>query len=355
MAFKVVLLVSLAAQIGAVILAMRLNLRYRIYSAWVLISAAAFVMAVLRIASIVEIWGQAPSWSENPVLWTRSISSLAVSTFLLFGLAFIEPFFKQIELAQDAIRREHERLKLNLRETESELKLAKQIQQELFPREAPNLAGLDIAWICRPAEWTSGDFFDFVPLSDGTTALVIADVCGHGLGPALLMSSARASIRAVGRTVSDVGQLLTLTNPTVQDHPSSRFITAFAASICAGQGRLAFAGAGQPAFVIRSDGSQQTLMPDAPPLGVVPELSIPRQTETSLEVGDILILLTDGLIETQNERAELFGHARLFDVVRRHQSRSAQGILQALLDATRQFANGQPQADDITVVIVKRV
>jgi sigma-B regulation protein RsbU (phosphoserine phosphatase) len=353
MAFKVVLLISLVAQLGAVILAMRLNLRYRIYSAWVLISAAAFVMAVLRVASLVEIWNEAPSWHDNPVLWTTSISSLTVSMFLLFGLALVEPFFKQIELAQATIQHEHERLKMNLRETESELRLARQIQQDLFPRQAPELPGLDVAWICRPAEWTSGDFFDFVPLRSGRTAFVVADVCGHGLGPALLMAAARASIRAVARTVDDVGELLTLANPTVQDHPSSRFVTAFAATVCATNGTLAFAGAGQPAFLIRNDGSHQVLMAEAPPLGVVAEFSLLSQTDATLTRGDVLVLVTDGILETRNDRLELFGHHRLFQVIEENRNASAQTILQALLDATHSFASGTPQGDDITVAIVK--
>ncbi len=353
MAFKIVLMLGVMAQIAAAVLALRLNFRYRIYSAWVLISAAAFAMAILRVTRLIEIWHLEPTIHDDSLLWTNTISWLMVSVFLLAGLALVDPFFQALEKTHETTRLERERLQSDLMETESELRLARQIQRDLLPKSPPDLPGLEIAALCEPAEWTSGDFFDYVTLENGEVAFIVADACGHGLGPALLTSSARASIRGVAKTVHDVGPLLTLANTAVYDPDSSRFVTAFAATIGTQDRVLAYAGAGQPAFLLRADGARQTLMPEAPPLGVNAEISLPTQRELTLESGDILILVTDGILETADSNFTMFGQERLFDSVEKHRTQCPATIVKRLFDAAHEFAGRRPQADDTTAVLIK--
>src|SRR5690606_10279451 len=118
------------------------------------------------------------------------------------------------------------------------------------------LPHVDIHGVSQPAEWTSGDYFDYLVLRSGLTAVVIADVCGHGIGPALLMSSTRASLRGLAPTLDDVGALLTHGNSAVADCVSpSEFVTLFAACYEAATRSLHYAGAGHVAYLLRNDGT----------------------------------------------------------------------------------------------------
>ena len=185
-------------------------------------------------------------------------------------------------------------------------------------------------------------------------AVVIADVSGHGLGPALLMSATRASFRGLAPSVPEVGELLTYGNRAVVDSVSEReFVTAFTTRYDASTRTLYFAGAGHNAYLIRSDGSSQMLTADGPPLGIVPDLEISTSQQAGIEPGEILILVTDGILESRNARGEMFGETRLLQSVEKSRKQSAATIVAQLMHATRTFSGNQPQHDDITAVIMK--
>ena len=354
MPYKFVLIAALVAQIVAAGLAFRLNLRYRVYSAWLLISAAAFTMAALRFSTLMDLWTEPPTIEGNLLLWARTLTSLLGSLFLVAGLALIEPFFQQLARSQDSLQREHRKLQSVMQETEAELRLARSIQQNLLPKSSPSTGGLEVAGNSQPAEWTSGDYYDYVPLQDGTTAFIIADVSGHGLGPAMLASSVRASIRALARTLDDVGELLTQTNAAVSDAVSGRgFVTAFAARIDPDTCELHYAAAGHTAYLLRSDGTRQMLSTDAPPMGVLAEVRLAKHCHPALESGDILILVTDGILETTDAQGNMFGDSHLFDSVAQLHSSCAAEIVVGLFAAAHQFGGRKPQRDDNTAVIIK--
>lgn len=354
MPFRIVLIAALLAQIAAAVLALRLNFRYRVYSAWFLISAAAFTMAILRFSTLMDFWTEPPTIQGNLVLWASTLTSLLGSLFLFAGLALIEPFFQAIGRAQDTLQREHQRLQSVMEDTEEELRLARSIQHNLLPKEPPPAPGLEVAGDSQAAEWTSGDYYDYVPLQNGGTAFIIADVSGHGLGPAMLASAARASIRALARTFDDVGELLTQTNAAVSDAVSGRgFITAFVAVIHPETRELHYAAAGHNAYLLRAHGARQILSTDGPPLGVIPDVSLTRHRELPLESGDILILVTDGILETADSDGHLFGEDRLFENVAQHQCSSAEEILAGLFSAAHDFGGHKPQSDDNTAVVIK--
>ncbi len=356
MVFKTILILAALAQLLAAGLALRINLRYRIYSAWFLLSAAASVGAILRLTTLSDFWTQSPTLFENRGLWLSTVAALLASILLLGGMALIEPFFIRISEAEKTLRQEHRQLATIVRATEEELKLAQRIQRRLLPAAAVKLPGLDLAGVSRAAEWTSGDYYDYLSLRNGQTAVVIADVCGHGIGPALLMSSTRASLRGIAPTLDNVGELLTHGNRAVVDCVSpSEFVTIFAALYDATGHTLQYAGAGHVAFYLHCDGSSQLLEADVPPLGILPELTVPVRQLTNIKTGEILILVTDGILESRNAHDEMFGEARLLKTAHELRQQPAAGIVQGLILAATEFSGQREQQDDITVVIMKIV
>lgn len=354
MPIKVVLIASVLAQFAAALFALRLNFRYRVYSAWVLISAAAIVMAIMRATMLFEIWFDEATVESDSTVWATALSSLMVSICLLAGLSLIEPFFKTLDHAREVMERENAKMRSDLMETEAELQVARQIQADLLPTAPPPFPSLDVAALCESAEWTSGDFFDFFPLANQQTALIVADVCGHGLGPALLMSSTCASLRALGRTVDNVGQLLTLANRVIHETAASRFVTAIAIQVSEAGDPCQYASAGHPGFLLRSDGSRTILSAEVPPLGVLEEVHRDRTAKLEIAAGDVLILVTDGVLEAMSPDGDTFGHERLFDLVEAHADRSAHDLASLIRTAIFQYTGRNHLNDDVTVMIIKR-
>lgn len=354
MAFKIALLLALAAQLTAAILALRLNFRYRIYSAWFFVSASAGVAAILRLATLVETWMDPPTFDSNWVQWASAFASLMASILFLAGMSFIEPFFKHMAASQAILQSERAQLESFVKETEEELRLAQRIQRQFLPSSVPQLPCLEIYGQSDPAVWTSGDYFDYLTLGDGSTTILVADVSGHGLGPALLMSSTRASFRGIAPTTGNLGELLTRGNRAVVDAVSeSEFVTALAVQYEPQTQTLSFAAAGHAGYLIRGDGSFELLEGEAPPLGILPELEIVAHTRSPVSEGDILLLVTDGIVETRNKEGEMLGESLMLSTVNEHHDKPAKEIVAQLFQATRDFAGTEPQHDDITAVVVK--
>jgi serine phosphatase RsbU (regulator of sigma subunit) len=210
----------------------------------------------------------------------------------------------------------------------------------------------------RPADETGGDYYDWQLLPDGRLAVAIADVTGHGIGPALMMAVCRAYSRASAPEISSPQKLLKRINTLiVDDLQGGRFIT-MAIGILASDGRIQFASAGHgPTVLLRAkDQSVRVFGGDGLPLGVTGEETYDEVHEFTMEPGDVLVLLTDGFVEwSRPSDNELFGTERLTSVVRDHARGSAKVVMEALDRAVRDFSQGSRQADDMTAVIIKRV
>lgn len=239
---------------------------------------------------------------------------------------------------------------------ERDLSIACSIQQGLLPRENPTFAGYDIAGWNRPADQTGGDFYDFLPLDDDTLAVLIADATGHGIGPALVMTEARALFRAallggtgLERAVADVHRLLCL------DMPDGRFVTAFCGILTAA-GELAFLSAGQGPILVydASEDRFTELATQGLPLGLIEDLGYDPAVKLMLDEGDMLVLLTDGFYECERADGVAFGNERVEAAIRRLQKLPAEEVVRALADEVAAFTVGMPQMDDLTAVIVTR-
>jgi serine phosphatase RsbU (regulator of sigma subunit) len=245
-----------------------------------------------------------------------------------------------------------------LKEVEHDLEIARSIQQSLLPRIRPTVAGLEISGWNLPADATGGDYFDWKKLRDGRLVVTLADVTGHGIGPALLASVCRAYARSSFDTHDDVVKALQHINEFFgEDLPAGRFAT-FVAAVCSGdQGRVELLSAGHgPLFVYSSArDSFEELGAQAIPLGLLPELNSSAPAVLHLEPGDMVVLATDGFFEWENADDEQFGVERLTEAVRAARHLSPEEIIAELYNAVKIFVKGTKQIDDLTAVVIKRV
>ena len=243
-----------------------------------------------------------------------------------------------------------------LRAIKEEFRVARKIQQKLFPVAAPPLAQFDIGGASYPAEATGGDYFDYIPMLDGHVGLVIGDVSGHGFGPALLMASTRAYLRALAQTHTDVGRILTLANRVLsEDIEEDSFVTLLLARLDPRTRSLVYSSAGHPTgYVLDQDGAVKTqLESTALPLGIGPDSAFQTAPPVILDPGDTVLMLTDGILEAGSSEDCLFGTACALEVVRANREKPAQEIVAALHTAVRDFCGDRSQVDDITAVVIK--
>lgn len=239
---------------------------------------------------------------------------------------------------------------------ERDLDLARRIQQGLMPRRPPRLAGFDVAGWNRPADATGGDYFDLQALDDGGLALTVADVAGHGIGPALIVAECRALERATLETERDPARVIERVDRLISgDLPEDRFVTLFL-GVLAPDGRLAYGSAGHgPALLYRADdGSVEELLPQGCPLGVAPEIERADSAVIFLRPGDMLAVFTDGFSEWADASGRQFGNDRLGASLARGRDLPAAGLIAAIHGDLLAFTGGTPQPDDLTAVVVKR-
>lgn len=251
---------------------------------------------------------------------------------------------------------ERKRAERELRENQEQFRVAREIQQRLFPKSAPSLAGLDIAGASYPAEATGGDYFDYLPMLNGCLGLVLGDVTGHGVGPALLMAETRAYLRLLAGRREDPGEILTLANRILaEDVGSERFITLFLARLDPAARTLVYASAGHHAgYIFDVHGRPRLTLPRTEiPLGLRGGTQYVSSAEHQLVAGDLLLLVTDGIDESMSLANEIFGDTRTAEVVRRNRDKPAREIVECLYQAVRDFAQGSAQLDDVTVIVLK--
>jgi len=252
-------------------------------------------------------------------------------------------------------RRQQER---ELREHEEQFRVAREIQDRLFPKEAPRLPGFDIAGKSVPAEAAGGDYFDYVPMLNNRLGVVVGDVTGHGIGPALLMAETRAYLRILARNREDTAEILGRANLVLaEDVGSERFVTLFIAALDPAGPGFTYASAGHCAgFLLGADGAlRATLKRTGPALGIRKHAAFTSAAPTPLNPGDLLVAVSDGVEETHGPDGSFFGKERTLRVLRDNRHLSASEIVESLYRAVSDFAAARDQMDDFTVVVVKVV
>lgn len=239
----------------------------------------------------------------------------------------------------------------------SEVEVARAIQRSTLPTQMPAVPGYDLYGHFQPATYAGGDMFDAVQLPTGVF-LLLGDATGHGFGPALSAMEMQGMLRVAFRLGASLDDAYRhVNNQLAEDLPDDRFISAFMAFLdpgthvvryhCAGQGPLLLYRAG--------DDRCEWITPTMFPVGVMELSEAPVAATLELGEGDILALISDGLFERVDAANEEFGPERVAEVVRRGQRLPMAELCRRLLDAADAFAGGMAAADDVTLILVRRL
>jgi len=340
-------------------------------TSWVLLFFPFLVLSTLRLSptmsSVAGVAGAVGyllaarynGWHLNSNLTTNSIAHSAVPFFAVmicltgFMAALVAWVIRNY--FQAALREaETERA---LKQMEHDLTIARSIQQSLLPKVRPKIEGYEIAGWNHSADETGGDYFDWKQLENGSVAVTLADVTGHGIGPALLASLCRAYSRASFSNTDSLADTLQRINRSFgEDVSPGRFAT-FVAAIChAEDDKLELLSAGHaPLFWYSHSKRELQVFPAHDvPLGILPQLTSASSQVVPMEPGDIIFLITDGFLEWENHAGDQFGVERFEKVIRSNFDLPPEEIIAELYRAVLSFADGTPQLDDLTAVVIKK-
>jgi sigma-B regulation protein RsbU (phosphoserine phosphatase) len=238
-----------------------------------------------------------------------------------------------------------------------ELLVAQQIQQRLLPVDLPQPAGFDIAGLGRPCEETSGDYYDVIPFGEERLALIVGDVSGHGLGPAMLMASTRALLHAALLTRPEPVEVITSVNAFLErDTPDNAFMSMFLGALDPASREFQYVSAGHnpPLLYVPGD-TLEELPRTGPVLGILGQATFGMTEPRTLVPGSVMILYTDGIFEAHDEAGEMYGETRFQDSFRRHAGGGAPAkeVIAAVLGDLDAFVGDQPLDDDVTCLVVR--
>ena len=240
--------------------------------------------------------------------------------------------------------------RLRAQRFESLIVEAQRIQQSILPQRVPNYAGYDIYGRTVPAEIVSGDFYDFIPVSDNVLGLAVADGSGHGLPAALVVRDIYMGLRmATDRDFKIIRTVEKLNHIIHRSRLTTKFVSLFYGELETG-GILIYCNAGHNFPFVLHGKRVEYLVTTGPVLGPTPDATYVRGF-TKLEPGDLLCMYSDGIVEAHDARDREFGMNRLLRLVRANRERPAQEIVQEVLAAVAKW--GREGEDDRTMVIVK--
>jgi phosphoserine phosphatase RsbU/P len=245
------------------------------------------------------------------------------------------------------VERERERQRL-----EQEIGIARDIQQALLPKNFKEYPHLTVSGVNFPCLSVGGDYFDVFPLDEHRTAFLLADVSGKGLGAALLTTMLQGALS--GMTLgTDPARVFNHVNRFLCDHSEvGRYATMFF-GILEDSGRLEFINAGHPSpILLRQGGAEEAFTEGSFPVGLVPEAEFSTAT-LQLEPNDTLVLFSDGVTEAMDPDEQLYGVARLREVLEGKMDMPLDDIQKLVLESVENFARGERQADDLTILVVR--
>jgi len=277
---------------------------------------------------------------------------LSIAAFVFIATYF---FVLQRDKAYRLLGIEKEKSETLLRRIEKDLEQAATIQRDLLPKENPILDGFDITGTNTPCYQVGGDYYDFIPIDADRLGVGIADVSGKGISASLLMASLRAALLTEIHPDYDILEMAGRLNDFVhKSSPMNSFITFFFCEINRQTGELRYINAGHnPPLVIENSGQYSNLESSGFALGMFPGASF-ESGNIHLKSEDVAVLYTDGIPEGRNTAQEEYTDERLKNLVIDKRNLTASQLSAKIFEDVEAFTSGTDQADDITLVIIKR-
>ncbi len=280
-----------------------------------------------------------------------SIPMIFANSLGMFFFAYIiSNRIRELETAE-----ERDKYSAELERKRYELKMAHDIQQSFLPDAIPDLPGFELAAQNIPAKEVGGDFYDFIPISEGKIGLTIADVSGKGVPAALFMALSRTIVRAKATRSSGVREVIRDANSLITaDAKSGMFVTLFYAVLDLSERTLTYVSAGHNPPVIFKAKTRTLMRLDAKgiALGAIEDIEL-EERKIILDGGDTVVFYTDGVTEAINKSMEQFGEERLITTIKTNHELSANDMIEKIKGEVLAFCGDEPQFDDITLMVLK--
>lgn len=253
---------------------------------------------------------------------------------------------------ENARLHEQERQKIAM---EKDLQAAREVQMMLIPKRLPEVEGYEFAATTIPAREVGGDLYDFTAREGSQLAICLGDVSGKGLAASLLMANVQATLRDQTLSGESAAECVRRSNVLLHENTSiEKFVTLFYAILNPRTATLTYCNAGhERPYHISPGGGTRRLNAGGIVLGITEDFAY-EQATVEIEPGDLIVVFSDGVSEAMNPKEEQLGEEAIEQVARQHMHESAEAVKVALLGAVRTHAAGAPQADDITVVVLRR-
>jgi sigma-B regulation protein RsbU (phosphoserine phosphatase) len=241
---------------------------------------------------------------------------------------------------------------------ESELEIARQVQAQLFPKQVPKLATLEVTGTCNPARVVSGDYYDFIPIDAHRTALVIGDVSGKGISAALLMASLQSSLHAqlavnTDGPVSTAALVGRLNRQLYENTPAEKYATLYCGIYDEQTSRLSYTNAGHLPPILLRGGKAMRLETSGTVVGMFPD-SPYEEAVVELLTGDVFAGFTDGVTEPEDAHEEQFGDERLIELLIKNSGRPLDEIARIVMAAVHSWTHDFSNQDDLTLLLARR-
>lgn len=280
----------------------------------------------------------------------RILDNLLALLSYLFVIYVIQRYIDQRERLAATVQQQRDDLL-------QEIGLAAQVQRMFLPLSKPAIAGLEIAGVMQAAQGVGGDYYDYTLVNPHTIQIVVADVSGKGVSAALLMSATAAALQSETNHERNMLEMVNRLNAGIHSvSDGEHYVTLLLAEIDTQKRTVRYVNCGHnPALLFRADQGRVIRMNSScPPVGMFSEESCALASSV-LSSGDVLVLYTDGVTEAENRLGEEFGSQRLSDFVKRGSSRSAEELMNRIIQAAADFSGDVGFSDDVTVVVVKCV
>ncbi|HEY9141635.1 MAG TPA: PP2C family protein-serine/threonine phosphatase [Bryobacteraceae bacterium] len=245
---------------------------------------------------------------------------------------------------------------------ESELTIAREVQKQLFPKDVPYTKTLELKGVCSPARMVSGDYYDFMALSEESLAFAIGDVAGKGISAALLMATIQSTMRTqLGATngtspsqLSTAKLVATLNRQLYANTSLEKYATFYFALYHENTHSLTYTNAGHLSPILLRSGELQMLESTGTVVGAFPMARYEERT-VPLEHGDLLVAYTDGIVEPENAYGEMFGEDKLKELVSKYARADSSELIARTMEAVMEWTGSSELQDDMTMVVARRI